>query len=125
MKTPTHFGMNAETVAPNLIRALEILTGCAGDIPMEGETRRASMQHQHPWQPVDCEPAADIPLAPGTVVPLILQFTANADLDQEISFHLYRRSVVSEWGDGPSKDTALAGIDHRFETLRPLFQSSL
>jgi hypothetical protein len=124
MKAPTLLGIVSAIGEPNLIRALEILTASAGDIPMEGEPRHTSMHYSGPT--MDCEtPAADIPWAPGSVAPVVLRFTADAELDQEISFELYRRSVVSEWADGPSKDATLAGIDHRFETLGPLFQSTL
>jgi hypothetical protein len=125
MKAQTLIAIGSAIGDPNLIRALEILSGSAGDIPMEGKTRHTSMRDQYPGPPEDCEAAGDIPWAPGTVAPLLLRFSANADLDQEIFFQLYRRSVVSAWADGPAKDAALGGIDHRFETLRPLFQPTL
>ena len=104
----------------NLIRALEILPESAGDVPMA--TRCETACHPDTLESAACEPAGDIPLAPGTVT-LLLRFSHSAELDQEISFHLYRRRVVSERHDGATKEADLAAIDHKFVALRPSLQA--
>ena len=117
--------MRAKTTRPiydeesdsNLIRALEILTGSAGDIPMEAETASRSLVGRRAAEGMEGEPAGDIPLAPGTRTPVILRFSQNAELDQELSFLVYRRRVISAWPDSPRRTAGLAGAQRRVCTV--------
>ena len=108
----------------NSIRAMEILTSSAGDIPMDRANPRVSPVQCRSGHPVESEPAGDIPLTEEVVGPESLYFTGDTALDHEVSNLIYRGRVVSTLQEGSSKAVALASIESRLMALRPLYQAA-
>lgn len=100
---------------PDIRRALEILAESPGDLPLD---RAANPALELEFTGTTDDTSGDIPLAPGTTTLLMLRFAKSDELNQELSFLIYRRRAVSELPDSPLRAAALAGIDSRLTTFR-------